>query len=710
MSVQRVLAALKALLEPEAVTELRILSAPGLGTVSGYFDAEHRKELAAAAATWSGKAAVYLTPNPVNPALLARAENRVKPHAKTTTADRDVSGVARLLIDFDPVRPSGISATDAEHAAALARMEEAAAWLGAQGWPEPLKADSGNGGHLVYALALSNSQAKVNLLKRVLEALAFRFDDGSVVVDTTTHNPARIWRVYGTLNLKGDSTQERPHRLAQVLSVPKPWGVVPLESLEPLAASLPPQQRQDPNPRRNSSPMDVDGFLAQHGLEVARSGPWQDGKRWVLRTCPWNSDHQDRSAYVLQFASGAVAAGCQHNGCSGKAWADLRALFDPFGYERSPWPEPPGVPANDGQAAPFKVRRMADVAPESVSWLWYPYIPKGKLTLLEGDPGVGKSWVALAIAAAVSLGRGLPGMEVGEPANVLLASAEDGLGDTIRPHLDAMGADARRIHAIDGPLTLDDTGFLSLESAIVAVRPALLVLDPLVAYLGGGLDIHRANEVRHVMARLARLAETHGLAELSVRHLTKGGALKPIYRGLGSIDFTAACRSVLLAGYAADSPQARGLVHIKSNLAPIGPPIGYELRDGHFYWTGESLLTAADILAADDGAGASKLEAAIAFLQDVLADGPVPAVRVLNDSRGAGLAERTVNRAKAKLHVVTHRQGSTGKRGGGGFMWHLPGDLHCQDCHIEDYDNVNHPKAKNKARASDPGNLNGVEV
>lgn len=362
------------------------------------------------------------------------------------------------------------------------------------------------------------------------------------------------------------------------------------------------------------------------------------------------------------------------------------------------------------EAAPLRVRRMADVAPELVSWLWWPYIPKGKLTLLEGDPGVGKSWVALAIATAVSLGKGLPGEEAGEPANVLLASAEDGLGDTIRPRLDAMGADVARIHAVDGPLTLDDMGFPSLESAIAAVRPALVVLDPLVAYLGDALDIHRANETRHVMAALARLAETHGLALVAVRHLTKGGASKPIYRGLGSIDFTAACRSVLLAGHAAENPQEGGIVQIKSNLAPAGAAIGYELRDGGFYWTGESALTAGDILAADDGSGSSQLEEATAFLQEELADGPVLAAQVLRNADGAGLKARTVNRAKPKLGVVTHRQGEPGKRGGGRFTWHLPDHLDCQDCHIEKSGNVNDSKAKNRASPAKVGNQNGVEV
>ena len=311
-----------------------------------------------------------------------------------------------------------------------------------------------------------------------------------------------------------------------------------------------------------------------------------------------------------------------------------------------------------------KLRRMADVKVESVHWLWKPYLPKGKLTLEEGDPGIGKSWVSLAIATGVTLGRGLPGQEPSEPANVLIASAEDGLGDTIRPRLNAMGADVNRIFAIDGALTLDETGFATLKSYLERERPALLIIDPLVAYLGAGVDIFRANETRAVMAQLARLAEQFGVAILAVRHLTKGGQLKAIYRGLGSIDFTAACRSVLLAGCDNENPQNRALVHIKSNLAPSGPSIGYELRDGGFYWTGESTLTAAQILAADSGARTSELDEAVAFLKDELADGPLPAKDAYRDAEGVGISKRTLERAKTKLQAKSRKIGDT-------WFWYL---------------------------------------
>jgi hypothetical protein len=356
---------------------------------------------------------------------------------------------------------------------------------------------------------------------------------------------------------------------------------------------------------------------------------------------------------------------------------------------------------------------MADVEAETVSWLWHPYIPLGKPTLLEGDPGVGKSWVSLAIATAVSLGKGLPGTETIESASVVLASAEDGLGDTIRPRLDAMGANVRNVHAIKGALDFGNGGLDRLETFIQEVRPALVVIDPLVAYIGASVDIHRANETRAVMAKLADMAEKHGCAILAIRHLTKGGTLKPIYRGLGSIEFAAACRSVLMAGSDPDNPQKRGIVQIKSNLTSPGHSIGYELRDGGFYWTGESDLTAARIMAVEDsGEGKSARDEAADFLRDELADGPVEAKQVFNDARGMGISERTLNRAKAELGIISKREGEGGKRGIARIRWQLPedlegqNDLDCQDCHIENVGNVNQISFENASQGIGIGNVN----
>jgi len=338
---------------------------------------------------------------------------------------------------------------------------------------------------------------------------------------------------------------------------------------------------------------------------------------------------------------------------------------------------------------------MSTVGVETVNWLWWPYIPLAKLTLLEGDPGVGKSWVSLAIATAISLGKGLLGMEMREPARVLIATAEDGLGDTIRPRLNDMKADVNQIDAIKDVLDFSNSGLTILEGYIKQVKPALVVIDPLVAYIGARVDMHRANETRAILATLANMAERNGCAILAIRHLTKGGTMKPIYRGQGSIDFAAACRSMLMAGCDPENEQKRGIVHIKSNLAPKGKAIGFELRDGLFYWTGESDLTWQRILSAEDMDSKSARDEAADFIREELKDGPVEAAQVWRDAREAGLSEITVKRTKAMLGVITQRHGEVGRRGAGKFTWELSGhlggenDLEYHQAHIEKNDTLN---------------------
>ena len=208
---------LDVLLEPGQVGELRALHTRQ-ATASGYFD--DLGEMAKGAQSLSGKGpAVYVTLNPVNPDLLARAANQIKPYAHMTTADRDILRRRWLPVDFDAVRPAGISSTDAEHEAALNRAEECREWLRSQGWPEPIFADSGNGAHLLYRVDLPVDDDR--FVEMSLKALAAKFNDDAVVVDVGNYNSARIWKVYGTMVCKGDNVPERPHRLAQILAVPE---------------------------------------------------------------------------------------------------------------------------------------------------------------------------------------------------------------------------------------------------------------------------------------------------------------------------------------------------------------------------------------------------------------------------------------------------------------------------------------------------------
>jgi hypothetical protein len=323
--------------------------------------------------------------------------------------------------------------------------------------------------------------------------------------------------------------------------------------------------------------------------------------------------------------------------------------------------------------APLRVRCMADVEAEEVEWLWYPYIAKRKLTILEGDPGLGKSWLTCAIASAVSHGRGLPGATTFAAGNVLMLSAEDGLGDTLRPRLDAVGANVQRVFALDEPLTFDAIGVLKLEAAIIQYKPSLVIIDPLFAFTGGKVDIHRANECRAISAPLAAIAERNGCAMLAVRHLGKSrGGGHALNAGIGSIDFTAAARSVLLVGRDPDDEQKRALVQTKNNLAPHGEAVGYKLEGNQFFWTGASDLTAGRILAAESDEGErSTIAEAMSFLRVALSSGGRDSKAIKDEAKEAGISEATLRRAKARLKIQARKIGLPGSHYQK-WVWELP--------------------------------------
>jgi hypothetical protein len=330
-------AAVRALIVPRGVVEVRIPDFPKpKSTTAGYFD--EAGKLAELVARYNGRTGgVYVTLNEVNPALLARYNNRLVEYAKQTTSDADVTRRRFLPLDFDPRRPAGIPSTEAEHGAALDRADECRRWLASKGWPSPVEIDSGNGAYLLYLIDLPNDDAARELIKTCLLALDWQFSDDMVSLDTSMFNAARIIRLCGTTNRKGDGTPDRPHRTARLLTVPDPRVKVPRDCLEGLAAMLPQEPKRDPV--RNGHMFTESGFdlarwITDHGLDVAFDGPWNGGgHRWILETCPWNEDHTNRSAYILRLPNGAISAGCHHNGCQGKGWRDLRGMYEP-GYQQ----------------------------------------------------------------------------------------------------------------------------------------------------------------------------------------------------------------------------------------------------------------------------------------------------------------------------------------------------------------------------------------
>jgi putative DNA primase/helicase len=324
---------------------------------------------------------------------------------------------------------------------------------------------------------------------------------------------------------------------------------------------------------------------------------------------------------------------------------------------------------------------LAGVEREEVDWLWQGRLARGRLTALMGDPGAGKSWITGAIATAISNGEPLPG-ETGRtaPADALFMCAEDGLADTVRPRLEDMGADLTKIHVLtavrglDGkerhPSLVDDLG--DIERALVERPCALLVIDPINAYLGSQLDTHRDAALRGAIAPVAALCERLGVACVFVLHLTKSGRDRAMYRGTGSIAYMAAARVVLLAGQDPENLEERAVVWVKGNLTAPPPSIAYKINEGQFYWRGESGLTAAQILSPDVDTGKqSALKEAEAFLLDALADGPRPSREVEREADAAGISAMTLRRARKQAGVRTVPIHLVGKRGVQSWTWAL---------------------------------------
>jgi hypothetical protein len=328
---------------------------------------------------------------------------------------------------------------------------------------------------------------------------------------------------------------------------------------------------------------------------------------------------------------------------------------------------------------------VADVDREQVRWLWPAYIPAGKVCVLDGDPGTGKSTLTLTIAAKVTTGSPFPDGARPERADVILLNGEDDIADTIRPRLEAAGADLARcwvlpdVHpegAPPRPPELPADLFL-LEDLVKSKAAALVVIDPLMAFLSGQVDSHRDQDIRRVLASLGYMAARTGAAVVIVRHMNKGTG-SALYRGSGSIGIVGAARAGLLVAPDPDDDGRRILAMTKSNLAKMPDALAYRLVDDERYscarvvWDGASTRTANDLVRARvDEDEAPALAEACRVLKEILADGPLAAGNIKRMAATAGIAERTLQRARQALSVTTRRQGF----GQGAFyVWAMPAD------------------------------------
>jgi hypothetical protein len=359
--------------------------------------------------------------------------------------------------------------------------------------------------------------------------------------------------------------------------------------------------------------------------------------------------------------------------CGGPA--DLDALTDAAELR------PPTAGNGEAPEPDRRVRkvRLSDVTPERVSWLWKDRIPLGKITVLDGDPGLGKSTLALDLAARVTTGRPMPDGSQGRLGDVWLLSAEDGAADTILPRLEAAGGAPARVQLLEGiPVEGEADRLPELPEDVARLEAELggallVVVDPLMAYLGGDTNAHRDQDVRRALAPLAAMASRTGAAVVVIRHLNKGaGGANPLYRGGGSIGIVGAARSGLLVARDPEDPEGRVLAVTKANLAREAPALRFAPVDAGgvpvIDWRGECAHTAKGLLEAEaDAREGGAVREACEVLRGILEGGPRQAKDVKHEAKAAGISERTLDRARTRLHVQASKAGFSG-----GWLWALP--------------------------------------
>lgn len=312
------------------------------------------------------------------------------------------------------------------------------------------------------------------------------------------------------------------------------------------------------------------------------------------------------------------------------------------------------------QTQELKIIKMSDVETEKVEWLWYPYIPYGKLTIIQGDPGDGKTTLALNIAAKLSRGESLDEeMQISEPINIIYQTAEDGLADTVKPRLELADADCERILVIDESSESLSMADQRLEEAIKLTNAKLLILDPIQAYLGAGTDINRANEARDMTKKLGALAEKHKCAVLLIGHMNKASGIKASYRGIGSIDFFAVARSVLLVGRIEGEENLRAVVQIKNNLAAFGNSKAFELSEEGFRWIGDYDVSADEVLGGIVPK-ANKLDQAKRLLLELAEEtNRMQSKDIFEIAKEEEISKRTLENAKRELNINAKKINNT---------------------------------------------------
>ena len=498
----------------------------------GYFDDAEAVAREIATRDWRWGGGAHVTPNAVNPVLLARANNRIDAFPKNATGDGDVARYQHLVVDCDATRPSGVPASDLEMAAALCRRDRVVEVLADDfGWPRPVAViDSGNGGHAVWRVDVPADRAGVALVGGVLAALADRFDDAAVTIDRSVANPSHVMRLAGTPNRKGDGLPDRPHRLVTG-RFDEDAGTVSAAMLRAVAATR--AEAEPPQPGRPGSSLDVPALLIAAGYGYREHA--KDGTRiYELDRCPHSDAHLDGAA-VFQRANGAVGFRCFHNSCAGAGWADVRERFGlPPRQERPPVAVPPPPPPPRRVVLPGTIITAPDLLRKRFAdprWAVPGIVAEGA-TLLIGGPKKGKSWLLLGLGIAIAAGGVALGKIAVEQGEVLLLCLEDSerrLQERMWRILDGERAPPG-LHLVTAWPRLDQGGDLALV-AWLDQHPAtrLVGVDVLARMRPPSRekgDLYQRDY--ETMAAFKRVADGQGVPHVVAHHSRKARADDPL--------------------------------------------------------------------------------------------------------------------------------------------------------------------------------------
>ncbi|MHB1926717.1 MAG: AAA family ATPase [Leptospirillum sp.] len=487
----------------------------------------------------------------------------------------------------------------------------------------------------------------------VQKAIAARFNGDPAVSDLP-----RVMRITGFIHRKGEPFRSR---------IVQDHSLEPRYSAEQILKAFPPVE--EPTKVRPDSGSDDPVLKALEGREmVIRQDRTEKGK--YIIACPWADQHTDgnrEAAFWLKNHGGFEGYGfrCLHGHCVDRTVKDLKEVL--------------GIGKKTKIREVF-TRKVSSVEARPIEWLWPGYFPEGALCLLDGDPGLGKSFLTLDLAARVSAGKHFPTGEKATPGGVVILSYEDDPGVTIRPRLETMGADLDRIVLLEG--VTDDKGprlphvadIEAIREAVKEIDARLVIVDPLMAALPGAVDSHSDQNVRSVLAPLSRLSQETRTTVIVVRHLNKSGGGSPLYRGGGSIGIVAAARAAFLVGKDPKDEARRILAVTKLNVAPEPTSLAYRIvvnLEGNPFlsWEGQTDVNARDLLeqAEKKSRNAPKRELAREFLEERLKDGPVESETILSEASEREISRETLMRVKKEMGILSHREGGSS----GEWFWSL---------------------------------------